>query len=201
MRVYIGIDWSNSSHDIVYLNEEGGVILYQNIPHSPVGFETLDRQRLQLGVGLEECLVGIETEHNLLLDFLSARGYGQIYIIPPLVVRDCRGRFGVSGAKTDRSDARLIADLLRTDRARLHVWQPDSQLTQRIASLVSLDQFLTRTIPRTAGDDHPEPQSPAASALALLSERRVGIQQSGSADQFGVHLCVSDAPGSCEPEI
>ena len=69
MRVYIGIEWSTQKHDIVYLNEEGGLILYQTIPHSPMGFEAFDEQRMKLGVSVDDCLVGIETEHNLMIDF------------------------------------------------------------------------------------------------------------------------------------
>jgi len=145
MKVYIGIDWSSQKHDVVYLNEEGGLIIYQTIPHSPAGFEAFDQQRLKLGVDVDDCLVGLETEHNLLLDFLTVRGYLQIFVIPP----SSRGRFGASKAKSDYSDAHLIADLLRTDRARLRIWQPDSVLTQRIAALVSIGFFLTRTIIQT----------------------------------------------------
>lgn len=149
MKVYIGIDWSTQKHDIVTLNEKGGLLLYQTIPHSPAGFEAFDQQRQKLGVDVEDCLVGIETEHNLVVDFLTSRGYAQIYVIPPSMMQASRGRFGTSQAKTDRSDAHLIADMLRTDRARLHAWQANSLLTGRIAALVSLDRFLMRTILQT----------------------------------------------------
>jgi transposase len=149
MIVYIGIDWSSQKHDIVYLNEEGGIIAYQTIPHTPLGFEAFDDQRMKLGVEVEDCLVGIETEHNLFLDYLSSHQYRQIYVIPPTTIKDSRGRFGASKANTDRSDAHLIADMLRTDRARLHVWHADSLLTQQIAALASLEQFLTRMIIQT----------------------------------------------------
>jgi len=149
MKVYIGIDWSTQKHDIVYLNEEGGIILYQTIPNTADGFEAFEEQRAKLGVGVEDCLVGIETEHNLFLDFLSTHRYSQIYVIPPSMVKDGRGRFGANKANTDRSDAHLIADMLRTDRARLHTWHSDSLLTQQIAALSSLEHFLTRTILQT----------------------------------------------------
>jgi transposase len=149
MTVYIGIDWSSKKHDIVYLNEAGGIIAYQTIPHTPLGFEAFDDQRMKLGVEVDDCLVGIETEHNLFMDFLSSHQYRQIYVIPPTTIKDSRGRFGASKANTDRSDAHLIADMLRTDRARLHVWHADSLLTQQIAALASLEQFLTHTIIQT----------------------------------------------------
>jgi transposase len=149
MRVYIGIDWSSKKHDVAYLNEAGGIIAYQTIPHSPLGFEAFDDQRRKLGVEVDDCLVGIETAHNLFLDYLSSHQYRQIYVIPPTTIKDSRGRFGASRANTDRSDAHLIADMLRTDRARLHLWHANCLLTQQIAALVSLEQFLTHTIIQT----------------------------------------------------
>jgi len=96
MKVYIGIDWSTQKHDLVTLNEKGGLLLYQTIPHSPAGLEAFDQQRQILGVDVEDCLVGIETEHNLVVDFLTSRGYPQIYVIPPSMMQASRGRFGTT---------------------------------------------------------------------------------------------------------
>jgi transposase len=79
----------------------------------------------------------------LLLDFLAERNYCQIYVLHPNMVKSAQGRFRQSGAKDDRSDARLIADLLRTDRHRLLRWQPDSALTCQIRARISLVHFLT----------------------------------------------------------
>lgn len=146
MQVYIGIDWSKEKHDVAFLNAAGAVIAYQTIAASPVGYATLDARRQQLGVQPEECWIGIETVHNLVLDDLVRRGYPHLYLIPPSLVKDSRGRFGESKANSDRKDAHLLADLLRTDRARLHPWQPDNCLTQQLAVQVSLESFLTRSI-------------------------------------------------------
>ena len=44
-----------------------------------------------------------------------AAGY-QVYAINPLAVARYRDRHHVSGAKSDASDAKLLADLVRTDR-------------------------------------------------------------------------------------
>ncbi len=86
----------------------------------------------------------METAHNLLIDFLSAHGYSQVHVIPPRVVKSIRGRYGHAGARTNQSDAVLLADLLRTDRARLQPWHPDSVLTRQMRVKVSLLIFLTR---------------------------------------------------------
>ncbi len=94
MRVYLGIDWSQSKHDLCLLNEAGAVVAELTIPHQPEGFDW----------------VGLETAHNLAIDFLWARGYHQVFVIPPNAVKSARGRYRQTNAHTDRSDAYVIAD-------------------------------------------------------------------------------------------
>jgi transposase len=130
------------------MNEAGAIIARLTIPHQPAGFRKLETTRQQLGVTAAECLVGLETAHNLLLDYLWDHGYQEIYVIPPLVVKSSRGRYGHSGARDDTLDAQLLADLLRTDRARLHPWRPDSQLTRQIRARVGFISFLTHAANR-----------------------------------------------------
>lgn len=146
MTVYLGIDWSEKKHDATFLNEAGQVIGQVTMIHSPESLLTLEKTRQYLGVEPEECLVGIETAHNLIIDFLWSRGYSQLYIIAPNVVKSSRGRYNQSGARTDQSDSRLLADLLRTDRARLYPWRPDSLLTRQIGVQVSWVNDLTKQI-------------------------------------------------------
>ncbi len=148
MRVYIGIDWGPISHVICYLNEAGVGIAQQVIEHTAEGFAKFDTQRAKLGVPAGECLVGIETAHSLLVDYLWGHGYNQVYVIPPNVVRSTRGRYRQSGARNDASDAYVLADSLRTDRGRLQLWRPDHVLTRQLRSRVSLLIHLTRTIVR-----------------------------------------------------
>jgi transposase len=148
MSIYIGIDWSQDKHDVAFMNAAGAIIARLTIPHQPAGFRELETTRQQLGVAAAECLVGLETAHNLLLDYLWDHGYQQIYVIPPLVVKSSRGRYGHSTARDDTLDAQLLADLLRTDRPRLHPWRPDSQLTRQIRAHVGFVTFLTHTANR-----------------------------------------------------
>ena len=145
MSIYIGIDWSEEKHDVVFLNEAGAMIGQLTMSHSVEGLQNLEKTRCYLGVERDECLVGLETAHNLVIDFLWAQNYRQVYVIPPSVIKSCRGRYGSSGARTDRTDGRLIADVLRTDRARLQRWQPDGLLTRQMQGKVSLLQHLTRS--------------------------------------------------------
>jgi transposase len=146
MLVYIGIDWSDKKHNICFMNEKGGTIEELEIAHSQKGFEQFDTQRRKAGLELEDCLIGIETKHNQLLDYLIARAYPNIYILPPIVVDANQGRLSASKAKDDRRDARLIADILRTDRHRLAKWQPESPLLQNLRARISQMEYLTESI-------------------------------------------------------
>ncbi len=148
--INIGIDWSHTPHAVCFLNEAGAVVTHLTVPHSPDGFLKLDTTRQQLGVAAAACRVGLETAHNLLIDFLWAKGYTQVYVIPPSVVKGTRGRYRHSGARTDESDARLLADVLRTDQARFQAWRPDDLLTRQMRAKVSLLAYLTQQTTRFA---------------------------------------------------
>lgn len=144
MTIYIGIDWSEAKHDVVFMNEAGAVLGQLEMSHTPAGLQNFEKTRRYLGVERTECMIALETSYNLVLDFLWAQGYPQIYVIPPSVIKSCGGRYGSSGARTDPQDGRLIADVLRTDRHRLQPWQPDGLLTRQMAVKVSLVRHLTQ---------------------------------------------------------
>jgi transposase len=148
MHLYIGIDWSLEKHDAVFMNDAGAIVLYLPFPHSADGLAYFDAARQQLGVEPAACVVGIETAHNLLIDFLWDRAYTTIYVIPPSVTKANRTRYSASGAHDDRRDATLLADILRTDRSRLQPWAPDTLTTRRLRAQVSLHVYLTREVVR-----------------------------------------------------
>lgn len=148
--VYIGIDWSEQKHDVVFQNEAGAELLRRTISHTAAGMEELDGLRRQLGVAASECVVGLETNHSLLIDFLWGNGYTDIYVLPPNQVKSSQGRRRQSGAKGDQADAALIAELVRTDRHRLYPWHPGSDLLQQMRARVSFLGFLTTSIVRTS---------------------------------------------------
>jgi transposase len=62
-----------------------------------------------------EVIVGIETDRGLWVSALVGAGY-QVYAINPLSVARYRERHNVAGAKSDAGDAKVLADLVRTDR-------------------------------------------------------------------------------------
>ena len=91
-------------------------------------------------------VIGIETDRGLWVGALSAAGY-QVYAINPLAVAHYRDRHHVSGAKSDASDAKLLADLVRTDRHNHRPIAGDSPEAEAIKVLARAHQNLiwTRT--------------------------------------------------------
>jgi transposase len=57
-------------------------------------------------------------------------------VISPNQVHNLRGRYGSAGNKDDRFDAFVLADTLRTDRARLRPLIPDTAATVQLRSAV-----------------------------------------------------------------
>lgn len=144
MRVYIGIDWSHKQQEVAYVNAHGVEVAHATLATTPTGLMQLDQLRQKLQVEVGDCVVALETAHHLLIDFLWARGYEALYVIPPSVTTSARGRYRASGARTDRSDALVLANLLRTDQHRLQPWRPDLPCTQQLRSNLSLLVHLQR---------------------------------------------------------
>jgi Transposase len=62
----------------------------------------------------DQVVVGIETDRGLWVAALVAAGY-QVFAVNPLAVARYRDGHHVSGAKSHASDAKLLADLVRSD--------------------------------------------------------------------------------------
>lgn len=145
MKIYVGIDWSKSKHNVVIQNEHGAEIAKKVIAHTATGFESLAQLLATTNPVKENCLVIIETDHNQLVDFLWDQEY-PLYVLPPSVVKGNRSRQTTSRSRNDDSDASLLADILRTDQGRLNQWEPDSQETRQLRSLCRLVDDLTTSI-------------------------------------------------------
>jgi len=72
---------------------------------------------------------------------LSAAGY-RVYAINPMAVAHYRDRHHVSGAKSDAGDAKLLADLVRTDRHNHHPIAGDSPDAEAMKVLARAHQSL-----------------------------------------------------------
>jgi transposase len=91
-----------------------------------------------------QVVVGIETDRGLLVAALLAAGY-QVYAVNPQVVGRYRGRHQVSRAKSDRGDAKVLADLVRTDRHNHRQVAGDSPLAEAVKVLARAHQSMIWT--------------------------------------------------------
>ncbi len=89
-------------------------------------------------------IVGIETDHGLLVGAMAAAGY-QIYAINPLAASRYRERHVTSRAKSDAGDAKVLADLVRTDRHNHRPVAGDSELADAIKVLARAHRNLIWT--------------------------------------------------------
>jgi transposase len=83
--------------------------------------------------------VAIETDRGLWVAALRATGR-VIYPINPLAASRYRARYAVSGAKSDATDAVLLANIVRTDPGAHRALPADTELAQAIRVLARAQQ-------------------------------------------------------------
>jgi transposase len=139
--VFLGVDWGEHHHDLCVLDQEGGVLATRRIADGLAGVGELHALAASHVVDPAQVTVGIETDRGLLVGALVAAGY-QVYAVNPQVVSRYRGR-QVSGAKSDRGDAKVLADLVRTDRHNHRQVAGDSPLAEAVKVLARGGQACT----------------------------------------------------------
>lgn len=139
MVIYLGIDWAEAHHDACVMDETGTVLAKGRVPE---GVEGLARLHAMVAAHAEEpseVVVGIETDRGLLVGALVASGY-RVYAINPMAASRYRDRHQVSGAKSDPGDAKVLADLVRTDRHNHREVAGDTELGEAIKVLARAHQ-------------------------------------------------------------
>ncbi len=139
--IFVGIDWAEAHHDVCVLDTEGEVLATRRIPEGLGGVARLHAMLGEHAEDPEEVVIGIETDRGLLVGALLAAGY-TVYAVNPLSASRYRERHTTSRAKSDRGDARMLADLVRTDRQHHRVVAPDSELLGAIKILARAHQNL-----------------------------------------------------------
>ena len=144
--IFIGDDWSEDHHDVHLMNEAGQRLASRRLPEGMSGIRGLHELVAAHADEPQQVVIGIETDRGLWVGALAGAGY-QVYAINPLAVAHYRDRHRVSGAKSDASDAKLLADLVRTDRHNHRPIAGDSPEAEAIKVLARAHQNLiwTRT--------------------------------------------------------
>jgi transposase len=89
-------------------------------------------------------VIGIETDRGPWVSALIAAGY-RVFAINPMQASRYRERYSTSGAKSDRGDAHVLAEIVRLDRAHHRQVAGDSDLAEAVKVLARGHQSLIWT--------------------------------------------------------
>jgi transposase len=123
--LFVGDDWAEDHHDVEVQDEQGRRLARARLAEGIEGLtrlhellaEHLGEQDLDpvTGTVADRVVVGIETDRGTWVAALVAAGY-QVFAINPMSVARYRERHATSGAKSDRGDAHVLAEIVRLDR-------------------------------------------------------------------------------------
>jgi transposase len=126
-----GIDWASVDHVACVVDTAGRVVSRFSVEHTAAGLTALVRGLRKTGASE----VAIERGDGPVVEALLDAGL-TVVVISPNQVKNLRSRYGSAGNKDDRFDAFVLADTLRTDRARLRALLPDSPTTITLRATV-----------------------------------------------------------------
>jgi transposase len=140
LDVFCGIDWAEDHHDVALVDAGGQVLARLWITDDAAGLAALLELLAGHGDSPQDPVpAAIETPRGLLVACLRATGR-PVYPVNPMSVARYRDRHSVAGRKSDKGDAAVLANVLRTD---LHAHRPlpaDSELAQAVAVLARAQQ-------------------------------------------------------------
>jgi transposase len=139
--IFVGDDWSEDHHDVYLMDDAGRRLTSRRLPEGLAGIRALHELVAAHAEEPDQVAFGIEIDRGLWVGALTAAGY-QVYAINPLAVAHYRDRHHVSGAKSDAGDAKLLADLVRTDRHNHRPIAGDSPDGEAIKVLARAHQSL-----------------------------------------------------------
>jgi transposase len=141
MAIFVGDDWAEAHHDVHVMDDTGRTLVCRRFPEGLEGIRALHTLLADHANDPGEVIVAIETDRGLWVDALTAAGY-QLYAINPLAVARYRDRHQLSGAKSDPGDAKVLADLVRTDRHNHRPIAGDSSEVEAVKLLARQHQNL-----------------------------------------------------------
>lgn len=139
--IFVGVDWAEAHHDVHVQNEDGGRLVGARLPE---GVDGIARFHALLGDHVddpEQVVIGIETDRGLFVAALVAAGY-QVFAVNPMSTSRYRDRHSTSGAKSDPGDAKVLADMVRTDRHNHRPVSADSEAVQAVKILARAHQTM-----------------------------------------------------------
>ena len=170
--VSAGIDWASADHAVCVVDMAGKVTDRFTAAHDKAGIAAMTARLRRAGAAE----AAIERGDGPLVEALLAAGF-TVVVISSRKVRNLRERHVSSGAKDDRFDAFVLADALRTDRARLRPLVPDTPglLALREAVRARKDLVAQRVAAANRLRAHLETAFPGAARLFAVLDSRLSL--------------------------
>src|ERR1035441_1480093 len=139
--IFVGVDWAEAHHDVHIQSEDGRRLSGGRLPE---GVEGIARFHEMVGVHAQEpdeVVIGMETDRGLFVAALVAAGYA-VFAVNPMSTSRYRDRHSTSGAKSDPGDAKVLADMVRTDRHNHRLIAGDSEVVEAVKVLARAHQSM-----------------------------------------------------------
>jgi transposase len=139
--IFVGVDWAEAHHDVYVQDEDGKRVGGGRLPE---GVEGIARFHALVGSHVdtpEQVVIGIETDRGLFVSALVAAGY-LVFAVNPMSTSRYRDRHSTSGAKSDPGDAKVLADMVRTDRHNHRLVAADTEAVEAIKILARAHQSM-----------------------------------------------------------
>lgn len=135
-----GVDWASEKHDVVIVDADGRQVTAKTVAHDRAGLAAL----VEMLIAYRVDRVAIERPDGILVEQLLETGI-TVLAMHPNQVAAARPRFTVSGGKSDRFDAFVLAELARTDHHRFRALVPDGDDTRALRAMTRGREDLVRT--------------------------------------------------------
>jgi transposase len=139
--IFVGDDWAEAHHDVYVCDEAGTRLAAKRLPEGIEGMTRFHDLVATHAGGPGEVIVGIETDRGLWVQALVEAGY-VVYAINPKAASRYRDRHTLSGAKSDPGDAKMLAELVRTDRHNHREVAGDTALAEGVKVIARAHQTL-----------------------------------------------------------
>ncbi len=147
--LYIGIDLSDKFFDSCITDSQGIVLARKRFDLSHDGFcsfiKLIHEHELH-ETDSHKCIIGLENPRSRLVDFLAGRGC-TVMLTNPNAISSYRKSRKPSKAKSDKDDAKLIADYLREHHKSLRCIQiPDETMRELSLLLEDRDRLIQQKV-------------------------------------------------------
>ncbi|HVR31673.1 MAG TPA: IS110 family transposase [Acidimicrobiia bacterium] len=140
-QVFAGLDWAEDHHDVFVEDDTGKRIGGGRLPEGVEGVARFHELVAGYVDDPTDVVVATETDRGLFIGALVATGY-TVLAVNPMSTSRYRERHSTSGAKSDPGDAKVLADLARTDAHNHRPVSGDSELVEAVKVLARAHQTM-----------------------------------------------------------